>query len=383
MKNSNDFYTDLPLQSIPINDLLAQEDKFRSIPEDWQIIVTDIKGSTQAVQSGLHQEVNLIATGSIIAALNIAKNHNINIPFFFGGDGATLVVPQSLLDTIMQALNEHRVNSASIFNMDLRVGHVPVSAVYQNKQKLLVAKVKVSEPYAIPVIIGNGLRYAESLIKAPSFEGYQPTTAGSILDLEGMECRWDKIKPPQNNKEVVCLLVDVPDQEKHSRVFKQVLDQIRTIYGTPPERNPISIQQLRLDTSQEKVRKEMQIKIGRFDLSYLITNWLGTILGKLYFQSLRFGNTYLKKLVELSDTLVIDGRINTVISGTPTQREQLTKALDQIEQEGNMKYGIHVSQESILSCYVRDRKNQHIHFVDGADGGYTRAASILKTKPYY
>ncbi|WP_417786530.1 DUF3095 family protein [Tenacibaculum sp.] len=58
------------------------------------------KGSTAAVESGYSELVNLIASGSIIAALNIASKYEIDIPFFFGGDGATLLVPSVLLEKL-------------------------------------------------------------------------------------------------------------------------------------------------------------------------------------------------------------------------------------------------------------------------------------------
>ena len=33
-----------------------------------------------------------------------------------------------------------------------------------------------------------------------------------------------------------------------------------------------------------------------------------------------------------------------------------------------------------MSCYVRNLNEEHIHFVDGAEGGYTKAAGMLKRK---
>ena len=129
---NNDFYSDLPLHRIPVNQVLADESLFYKVPSDWHVIITDIKGSTIAVQSGLQQLVNLIATGSIIAALNIGKEEGILIPFFFGGDGATLLVPSSILEITMQALREHSINASNNYNLDLRVGQVPVHAVYEN-----------------------------------------------------------------------------------------------------------------------------------------------------------------------------------------------------------------------------------------------------------
>ena len=82
----------------------------------------------------------------------------------------------------------------------------------------------------------------------------------------------------------------------------------------------------------------------------------------------------------MSDTWVLDGKINTVISGTKNQREQLQKFLDELESDQKIIYGIHVSNASIMSCYVRDLDDGHIHFVDGSDGGYTQAARMLKAK---
>ena len=33
-----------------------------------------------------------------------------------------------------------------------------------------------------------------------------------------------------------------------------------------------------------------------------------------------------------------------------------------------------------MSCYVRNMNENHIHFVDGSEGGYTKAAGMLKRK---
>lgn len=123
----------------------------------------------------------------------------------------------------------------------------------------------------------------------------------------------------------------------------------------------------------------MKGKFGGNNLVYLVATWFKLFLGPLYFKT-KAGKTYLNQLVQLSDTLVIDGKISTVISGTTAQREQLEKELNLLEMQGEIVYGLYVSKESILSCYVRNRNEKHIHFVDGADGGYTRAAMVLKKK---
>ena len=69
-----------------------------------------------------------------------------------------------------------------------------------------------------------------------------------------------------------------------------------------------------------------------------------------------------------------------MISGTSGQRELLKDELDKLETAGNIHYGLYVSKESVMSCYIRSLNKDHIHFVDGAEGGYTKAAGMLKRK---
>ena len=123
----------------------------------------------------------------------------------------------------------------------------------------------------------------------------------------------------------------------------------------------------------------MRVRLGGYRPWYLIKTWLTSLIGILYFRT-KPGKTYLTQLVEMSDTLVIDGRINTVISGTKKQRELLEVALNDLERNGYIRYGLYVSKESVMSCYVRSMDEKHVHFVDGAEGGYTKAASVLKKK---
>lgn len=377
---TDQFYSELPLNEVSVNKLVADRQLFSPVPDDWHVVITDIKKSTQAVKDGLHQTVNLVATGSVIAGLNIARKAGITIPFFFGGDGATLLLPASLVDQLMLALNEHRENTFRNFGLELRVGHMPVADIYQKQHKLNISKVKMGEKFSIPILLGEGLRYAEHVVKGEDFVPYLPQVKGATLDLDGMECRWDRIKPPENMFEVVCLLAVFRNDEQQATLYKKVLDKIDEIYGQQQIRHPISVRKLKLKATLGKINIEMRAKLGRFDPLYLIKNWLITIFGKFYLRYNKEGRRYLHRLVELSDTLIIDGKINTIISGTAQQRELLIASLNQMEHDGEIIFGWHASKESVISCYVRDRLDQHIHFVDGSEGGYTRAADMLKKK---
>lgn len=377
--NNELFYTRLPVNEISLSDLLMEDHLFFKVPGNWHVLITDIKNSTKASLDGLHETVNLVATGSIVAVLNIAYKEDITVPFFFGGDGATFIVPASILDATMHALLLHRENTKNTFNLELRVGHVPVAEIYDQGYELNISKLRTSEVFAIPVLLGDGLLFAEKKIKGPDYLFAEIQTREEELDLSGMQCRWDRIKPPLNNQEVVSLLVIASKGVKQSTAFKKVIDSIDEIYGEPQTRKPISVSKLKLKSTLAKIGLEMRARMGGYKPFYLISTWIKTSLGTFYFRT-KQGKNYLIRLVDMSDTLVIDGKINTVISGTAAQREKLEAALNKIESTGEILYGLYVSSESVMSCYVRNMNDKHVHFVDGAEGGYTKAAGVLKQK---
>ena len=378
-QNTDHFYTRLPSNNIALSDLLTEDHLFYAVPSNWHVIITDIKNSTSAVENNQHETVNLIATGSIVAVLNIAHRLDILVPFFFGGDGATFIVPETVMHLAINALLMHSENTMSNFNLTLRVGTVPVKDLYNQSHELKIAKFKSSDIFSIPVLLGDGLEYAEKQIKGENYE--RPTLFFPIdeLDLAGMQCRWDKIDPPQTDQEVVTLLVLAGSGYRQSEVFKKVILHLDKIYGVPEKRQPISISKLKLKSTFTRLGMEVKTRLGNIDLIDQFRTWLTCLLGYLYFRTTK-GKKYLTKLVSMSDTLVIDGKINTVIAGTAAQRIVLEMALNSLEQLGEISYGLCVSKEAVMSCYVRDLDDSHVHFVDGSEGGYTRAAGTLKLK---
>ncbi|UPK72215.1 DUF3095 domain-containing protein [Chitinophaga filiformis] len=380
MSANNDlFYSRLPVNRIPLSELLTEAHLFYQVPDTWHVIVTDIKGSTAVVQKGLHETVNLIATGSIVAVLNICFKANITVPFFFGGDGASFIVPPSVKDAAMAALLLYRHNTLENFNIELRAGTIDVSEIYARGHALRITKFTSSGNFTIPILLGSGLSYAEKIIKGNDYLFLPQAPQGHELDLSGMQCRWDRIKPPANNYEVVSLIVLATDNLQQSSAFQKVISYIDEIYGAPEKRQPISIAKLRLKASFTKLGSEIRARFGGMKVFSLIQSWFTTVFGYIYFQT-KTGRSYLTRLVEMSDTLVIDGKINTVIAGTAQQRQSLEEKLNRLEQAGEIFYACYVSKESVMSCYVRDMKDGHIHFVDGAGGGYTNAAGVLKLK---
>lgn len=378
--SSINFYSGLEVHDSTISSLFSDQEKFSELPEDWHILVADIRNSTQAVQNGDHNHVNLVATGCVIAILNLAEANNVAVPFFFGGDGASFLIPEIIREKSLSALEKHNRNTRKNFGFSLAIGSISVSEIYQKNIGLKIARVKSNEALNIPVVLGNGLQYAEEKIKNEEFS-QNIILNEAPLNLNGMECKWDKIQPPNEDQEVISLIIAGCEEADFSRVYSKVMAKIDKIYGSIGSRKPISVKRLKLKAGLQRIKDEMMTKLGRWSFPAFLKSFMIANFGELYLRNTTAGNSYLQKLVELSDNLTLDGRINTVITGNRKQRKKLISYLDKLEKLKLIKYGYHVSGESIMSCYVKDMStDEHIHFVDGGDGGYTKAANFLKSK---
>jgi hypothetical protein len=57
----------------------------------------------------------------------------------------------------------------------------------------------------------------------------------------------------------------------------------------------------------------------------------------------------------------------------------LRALLDAAAQAGIIRYGLHEQDEAMMTCIVPSAmQNDHVHFIDGAAGGYTQAAAAIK-----
>lgn len=382
--NEAAFYSQLRPLKLPLTALLREE-HFHDVPASWHIIISDVKNSTQAVNAGRHNDVNLVAAGSLIAALNVARKYGVEVPFFFGGDGGTLLVPEQLLPEVLGGLAAHNRNSQKTLGLQMHIGSLSVKELWDSGHSIRIAKLEIDSVYSKAVTIGDGLRYAEQRIKQIQREESDSLLQAAELNLTGLECRWNKIKPPVDEAENVCYLIEALETAKQLPVYTDVLQTMESIYGDAQKRNPLSTEQLKPLFGFRKLKREMMVKFGRWRLGYFLEAWLRTFFGKFYFKydwnigGLR-GKEYLQQLIAHADTLTVDGRVNTIICGTQKEHERFLNYLAQKEKEGALIYGHHASKESVMTCYIENRNSKHIHFVDGADGGYTEASKEFKAK---
>jgi hypothetical protein len=98
---------------------------------------------------------------------------------------------------------------------------------------------------------------------------------------------------------------------------------------------------------------------------------------KLDSKEVRWSN-YRQEMVDNSDFRKFDGMLRMVMDGSDAQAAELGQFLEAQYRAGLPVYGMHKSREALVTCIVQSYNGNHLHFVDGSDGGYALAARGLK-----
>jgi hypothetical protein len=388
MTSSLDFYRNLPILEQFVD--VADPGCYRPLPEDWALAMADVRGSTAAIQQGQYKAVNMVGAAVITAVLNQAKP--VAIPFIFGGDGASLAIPPTLVDATAKALRAARQMALTVYGLDLRVAIIPAAVVRAAGYDLQVARFRVSANYNQAVFSGGGLTYAETLLKDETAGAvYRLETAApdDQADFSGLECRWQRIPSPHG--ETVALLVAALDDDPavNAAIYRQVINRIDQIYGPAPNDNPIQLELLRMSLRTDDLAHETAVhSFGaswwtrlKYKLNIRLTTLMGMVLTK--YSLTAFGvnwGDYMQAVAGSADVRKFDDMARQILSGTAAQRAELTAYLEEEYRRGRLVYGLHVSDASLMTCVIMDRLNDHFHFVDGADGGYVGAAQEMKKR---
>ncbi len=383
---SVDFYRDLPV----LEDFadIVETEMYAAVPDDWYVVITDVVGSTRAIESGRYKHVN-IAGGIAAMAISNALG-DMEYPFVFGGDGITILTHSDFVGVVRDVLADTREMVSETYGLDLRVGLTPVADIRAAGKDLRVARVRISRFYTQAMLEGEGLDWAEAQIKSQVADNpylvpasYQPAHKA---DFSGFTCRWEDVQSPRG--ETVALIVKTRGSDvDQRRTMQKVLSTIERHLGG--DYHPLREDKL----------------VPTFDPNYLKNEVIWTSRGTLA-RALRAVRVYtevavlklvlrfgLKPKIQLngygldqlrvenvrsSDFRKFDNTLKMIVACTPEARSGLADALDQMYRDEQIFYGIHVSDRALTTCLMHEGSVREVHFVDAADGGYAMAAKQLK-----
>ncbi|HEY8102434.1 MAG TPA: DUF3095 domain-containing protein [Burkholderiaceae bacterium] len=388
MPNTLNFYRDLPAISS-----FSEVTEYRlhaDMPNDWWVVIADVAGSTKAIEAGAYKDVNTVGVACIAAVINVDRN--IDLPFIFGGDGATFAVPDQLREQVVLALRAAQQLSRESFGLTLRVGLVRVDELTAQGYWVRIGKVRLSPHVTQPVLSGRGWEEAEKRVKTPGAVGVlrvEENEGPIVGSFEGFECRWKGVPHFNGHKLSLLITATSSDADVNFKTYQRVFDQIMLIYGDVARYHPLRADRMRLTFNPRKLSHEWRVRAAHlasvqrcfYFKRMLFFNLTGLILFALKRDTKTVRWTrYRSELVENSDFRKFDGTLRMVIDGSDAQAEQLQRYLEAEYRKGLLVYGMHKSREALLTCIVQSYNGNHQHFVDGSDGGYALAARELKRR---
>ena len=380
------FYAYLP--STPDFAAVADLDSYAPVPADWSVLLTDVIGSTKAIQAGRYKDVNMVGAACITAALNALPG--LNLPFVFGGDGATILVPPSGVAAGRDAMLGLAALAQEQFGLGLRVGLVPVADLHVRNANLGVRKLQLSPGNDLALFSGSGLELADKLVKDPSpdnpFNIPIPENPPAA-DLEGLSCRWEPLRAT-HGVSLTCMLRAIDhDNAAQEAALSSTLATIQDIlHGDPAQAAaPAREGTLRFRWPPRNLWMEAKTTAGK---GSTVRRFLG-ILTESTFQgiaehfNLKFGfynaPVYREEMRNNTDFRKYDGLLRMVLDVSLDQADEIEAYLAAEHTKGRLLYGTHRADSALMTCLVFSlEQSQHIHFIDGADGGFALAAQGFK-----
>ncbi|MBP1886744.1 DUF3095 domain-containing protein [Sinorhizobium mexicanum] len=372
------FYDSLPL--FEAFEGVADEANYRPLPDGWVLAVADIVDSTSAIAEGRYKSVNM-AGASVISALMNALGER-NLPFVFGGDGALAAIPVSMAPKARAALAAAKTWVAEELGLELRAALVPVADIRASGRDMRVARFKASEEVSYAMFSGGGASWAEAEMKAGRYQ-IEAAAAGSRPDLTGLSCRWN---PIVSRHGAIVSIIAVPGLLGNGPEFQALVGDIVALAegeergGHPvPENGP----KPRLSMQGVAVESRAVARKGRRLIAW---SWI-TLQSLMLFVCFKLGwnigkfdtTQYKRDLVRNSDFRKFDDGLKMTIDIGIERLRQIEERLKRAAEAGVSSYGLHQQDSALMTCIVPAAMSRdHVHFIDGAAGGYAMAAKNLK-----
>jgi hypothetical protein len=368
------FYTAIPVRRGFRS--LMDPAQYVPLPPDWTVGIADIVQSTKAIAEQRYKAVNM-AGAAVIASLTNALEGR-EFPFVFGGDGASFAVPPRDADIARAALAATAAWADSELGLTLRVALVPVAAIRAQGRDVRVARYGPSENLSYAMFSGGGLAWADGAIKRGEF-AVSPAPPGTWPDLSGLSCRFQEFRAAQG---LIVSLMVLPAPGADAAAFRALTEEIVALVEASPDAGrPVPAEGPAIGWPPQGVDLETRAAPGDRRLRRI------GLLAKtlLFFLIMRSGiriggfvpQAYMRQLVENSDYRKYDDGLRMILDCTPTLADTLERRL--AAATGTARYGVFRQDAAMMTCFTPSpTRSDHVHFVDGARGGYAAAATALK-----
>ena len=370
------------IKTVPVLDHFAQvadPSCYVPLPDDWRIGLSDVVNSTGAIAAGRYKAVNLAGAATISAAAN-ALGGGLSL-FAFGGDGARFAVPPVDAPAAADALSRVATWAARDLGLELRVGMTRVAEIRAAGLDVRAAFWRASDHVRYAMFTGGGMEWAEAQLKGGAI-GLPPGPAADEPDLTGLSCQWGPI--PSRQGKILSLIVKQAPAASQAR-FAEVASEVMALLDGAAAANPVPAEGPDVRWPSTAIGLQSRIankrrRAWRRHLHVLAATALTWLVFKLGIRIGRFDpGRYRREIAINTDFRKFDDALMMTLDCSPAAAERLRALLDGAAGEGIIRYGLHMQDQALMTCVVPSVFSaDHMHFVDGAGGGYAVAARQLR-----
>jgi Protein of unknown function (DUF3095) len=369
--DSTSFYATVPVRRGFRS--LMDPARYTPLPDDWVVGMADVVESTKAIAAKRYKAVNMAGAAVIASVTNALGGREF--PFVFGGDGASFAVPPRDAETAQQALAATAAWAGSELGLTLRVALIPVAAIRARQRDVRVARYGPSENLSYAMFSGGGLAWADAAIKRGEF-AVTPAPPGTWPDLTGLSCRFEQF-PAAHGLILAALVLPAPDADPAA--FRALTEEIVALVEDSTDAGgPLPVNGPAMRWPPQGVELETHATPGATRFGVLAKTLLYFLIMR---SGLRIGSfrpaVYLRQVVENSDFRKYDDGLRMIVDCTPTLADTIERRL--AAAAGTARYGLHRQDAAMMTCFTPSpARSDHVHFIDGAQGGYAAAATALK-----
>jgi hypothetical protein len=376
MTDNSDFYGAAPVFD-SFGDVMKPS-SYRPLPDDWMIGFSDVIGSTKAIAEGRYKAVNMVGAGVIAAVSNALSRKPF--PFVFGGDGASFAVGPDDAPAAAEALKAMAVFAQEELQIGLRVAMVPISAVRAAGRDIRVGRFAASPYCTYAMFVGGGLAWIEMEAKRGAYH-LEPAPPGSRPDLSNLSCRWG-VAPAAHGTILSIIVAPRGDDPRFATLVEEI---VQLAMSAEDGGRPITLSSLVSTWPSQAINLETTTTApGESRLRRRVKIWLTYFLARFLVKyNVKAGAfdpaEYVHDIAANSDFRKFDDGLRMTLDCSNDFADALEKRLQQASDIA--EYGAFRQENALLTCYapsITDRS--HVHFVDGAGGGYAMAAQAMKER---
>lgn len=262
------------------------------------------------------------------------------------------------------------------------MGLAPVSEVTRRGKEVRVGRYQPALSSNYAVFLGDGVDLMESSVKGRADDSLAELAMitdadddGQPPDLTELSCRWSPLRSARGK--MVALVIRGPD---HGRLHTELTQQAGV-----PALNAASLESLQARWPPKGLIREAKARKNSKSLVLTtllvgLETFVAYIFVKYKFKLGKFSaEQYRRDVLKGAVDFARSGETLALVFNCPTDRIDRVRAyLYARAANGELQYGMHVSDHAVMACLVTSTDNKHVHFVDGGD--YTTAATQLKAR---